>query len=534
LIHWIRNQIIVLSAYKKIKSMAFIQSIRLVFVILLVSACGDTTYQNPVIPGDFPDPSVIRVDDTYYAVGTSSEWGPHYPIYTSADLVNWDRQGYIFDEMPVWTSGSYWAPELFHYNGLFYVYYTARRKSDNISVIGVAVAEDPAEGFTDHGILVEWGNEAIDAFVFLDDDGELYMSWKAYGLVPDKPITLYANAMESDGLSLKGEAFVLIEEQNGGIEGQAIVKKNDLYYLFYAAKGCCGRNCDYQVEVARAESIKGPWERNPSNPILHEGDVWRCPGHGTPVITSDGRYFYLYHSYHANDFVYTGRQGLLDELIWREDGWPAFKHGTTPSVEAPTPYPSTQQKEITHFFENFDNDKLSGFWQYDFRYEPDKKVNNGKLHLTVTEAAASSQSGAFLGIAPKRGNYIVTTAIANAGDNQTGIAAYGDASNSLRFVVNDERLLVKKVQDGELHTVYYESIPNEKVIHLKMMVEDGYKYQFFWSLDEITWNNISVDSGSVIDGSFLPPWDRAVRAGLVVAGAVGDSGVFDYLRLDYP
>lgn len=31
-------------------------------------------FTNPVIRGDVPDPSVIRIEDTYYATGTSSEW----------------------------------------------------------------------------------------------------------------------------------------------------------------------------------------------------------------------------------------------------------------------------------------------------------------------------------------------------------------------------------------------------------------------------------------------------------------------------
>ena len=29
-------------------------------------------FTNPVIRGDVPDPSVIRIEDTYYATGTSS------------------------------------------------------------------------------------------------------------------------------------------------------------------------------------------------------------------------------------------------------------------------------------------------------------------------------------------------------------------------------------------------------------------------------------------------------------------------------
>src|SRR6478736_4693449 len=78
------------------------------------------TYRNPVIAGDFADPSVIRVEDTYYAVGTSSEWGPAYPIYSSKNLVNWEYVGPVFAELPEWTMGSFWAPELFFRNGTFF------------------------------------------------------------------------------------------------------------------------------------------------------------------------------------------------------------------------------------------------------------------------------------------------------------------------------------------------------------------------------------------------------------------------------
>jgi hypothetical protein len=37
------------------------------------------TFRNPVIAGDMADPTVIRVDNTYYATGTSSEWAPYHP-----------------------------------------------------------------------------------------------------------------------------------------------------------------------------------------------------------------------------------------------------------------------------------------------------------------------------------------------------------------------------------------------------------------------------------------------------------------------
>ena len=68
------------------------------------------TFSNPVIPGDLPDPSVIRVGETYYACGTSSEWAPFYPLFTSRDLVNWTQAGHLFEEQPEWTRSSFWAP----------------------------------------------------------------------------------------------------------------------------------------------------------------------------------------------------------------------------------------------------------------------------------------------------------------------------------------------------------------------------------------------------------------------------------------
>lgn len=82
----------------------------------------------PVIAGDFADPSIIRANNQYYAVGTSSEWAPHFPIYSSKDLLNWKQTGYVFEQAPEWTSGSFWAPEYDYHDQTYFIYYTARRK----------------------------------------------------------------------------------------------------------------------------------------------------------------------------------------------------------------------------------------------------------------------------------------------------------------------------------------------------------------------------------------------------------------------
>ncbi|MES2692594.1 MAG: family 43 glycosylhydrolase, partial [Verrucomicrobiota bacterium] len=90
------------------------------------SAGSGFQFKNPVRAGDFPDPSVIRVGDDYWATATSSEWAPHFPILHSRDLVNWEVKGYVFAQMPKWAKANFWAPEIAENKGKYYIYYTAR------------------------------------------------------------------------------------------------------------------------------------------------------------------------------------------------------------------------------------------------------------------------------------------------------------------------------------------------------------------------------------------------------------------------
>ena len=240
----------------------------------------ESYFTNPVIHGDVADPSIIRIDQTYYITGTSSEWAPYYPVFTSTDLVNWQQTGHVFDEKPEWTKSSFWAPEWYQHKGKVYVYYTARKQSDNISCIGVAVADSPTGKFKDYGPVVEFGKEAIDAFI-LEDKGKLYISWKAYGL-DNQPIELLACKLTDDGLRLDGKPFSLLrDDERQGMEGQHWFKKDGYYYIIYSVRGCCGPQSDYAVSVARSKKLEGPYEKYQGNPILHGSKEVLSIGHGT-------------------------------------------------------------------------------------------------------------------------------------------------------------------------------------------------------------------------------------------------------------
>src|SRR5215510_3736254 len=81
-------------------------------------------YQNPILGGDYPDPSVIRVGKDYYMTHSSFEYYPGLLVWHSTDLIHWERISYALHQ----NVGSVWAPDLVKYKDRFYIYFPAGRK----------------------------------------------------------------------------------------------------------------------------------------------------------------------------------------------------------------------------------------------------------------------------------------------------------------------------------------------------------------------------------------------------------------------
>ena len=471
--------------------------------------------QYPVIPGDLPDPSILRVGNRYYATGTSSEWSPQYPLYTSEDLLHWKQQGFAFPKTPAWAVSSYWAPELYYRKGTYYVYYCARRTADGIVCIGVATSKDPLKGFTDHGVLLQWGKEAIDPFM-IEDSGKLYMSFKAYGL-DSRPIELLCVPLSDDGLKVTGEAFSLLrDDERKGLEGQCMVKRNDGYYLFYSYGACCGRECSYEVGVAKATALKGPYTKYEGNPVVTESNTWKCTGHGTVTTTKDGRYVYLYHAYNKKDNVYTGRQAMLSEVTWnKETGWPNIKpvNGLKPA----------------NLYNDFSGNNIGAEWMWDAKHSQSKvKIENGRLHLSGM-VAKDNESGTVLTVRAYEGNYNMTVKVLSSGDaGLSGLTVYGDIGACAGIGMQKDSIVVWEVKDGKRKIL--QQVPVAKLpVYLKIETKDGYKMRFFWSASTDKWTEVKL-AGEYYDGSYLPQWDRSPRPGIIVKDG---EGVLDDFRLDY-
>jgi xylan 1,4-beta-xylosidase len=511
----------------------------LLYLLLIVLPSGAQpgsiieTYRNPVIPGIFPDPTIIRVGDTYYASGTSGNSVPVYPLYQSKDLINWNRIGSVFNEPPEWAAGDFWAPELFYNNGTFFVYYTARRKSDKVSCVGVATTTDPGKGFTDHGIIIDWGKEAIDAFVFKEGDGKLFITWKAYGLNRDRKVELLTSELSPDGLKLAGEPFSLTRYDkgwngHGDDEGPCLTKHGDYYYLFYSGEGCCNNKCGYKLFVQRSKTLRGDWEQYSGGAILQGGEQWKCSGHGTLVETPDRRTFFLYHAFNVNDFEYIGREGLLDELMWdNKTGWPYFKYGKTPTSQAEVPFKNSVQKRELTFYDDFSTQSNMKYWQWD--------INNAYPGILISDNTLTikniSEVISCIGINPKTGNYTAETCVVNKGENLKGLSISGSRSNMLGLATSGSKVILFQQRNG-VRTILSEkdiSSQTDKV-WLRVVSTSARLFRFYWSVDQKEWIGCKdKDNNIYIDGTSLP----GAIPSLMVGNGGENIGVFSYMKIDY-
>lgn len=508
---------------------------------LVTAARAQPTYDNPVVAGDFPDPTVIRTGQDYWAATTSGGWAPLFQILHSRDLVNWRVAGSVFRESPdwpTWARGDYWAPELSEHRGRFYVYYTARRaEADRRGTLCVAVASAgaPAGPYTDHGPLVCQEAGSIDAYATTDERGRRYLLWKEDGNDRNRPTPIWAQPLSEDGLKLEGEPKELIRNdatwERHVVEGPYVFRRGGWFYLFYSGNACCGRGCNYALGVARSQKLLGPWEKFSGNPIMTGNESWKCPGHGTVVDDGRGRHFYMYHAYHPRDFVYVGRQALVDEITWGPDGWPTINAGRGPSSGIPSPHGAADLDAEYSFADEFRAARIDAGWQWPqanvprFRVEP---ARGGWLALAPARANEGDPLGAVLGRPTTRGDYVATAALDARGMGQgvsAGLSAYGDAENALGLSVTAGRVVLWRREKKEHRELASVGAPRAARLQLRMTAREGRLYRFAVSADGRDW----TDVGGEQDGSYLPPWDRGVRVALVAGG--GAASRFDWLRL---
>lgn len=302
----------------------FLAAACLAWCALAAQAVTLTGLQNAHDPG-----TITKDGDTYFNFTTGT--GIWYS--TSTDLIHWQGgPGPVFSSYPGWIankipnfSGSFWAPDVIHMNGYYYIYYSVSTFGTSSSAIGVARSaslKNPA--WTDLGVVVEsFGGSseinAIDPALYRDHDGRVYMSYGSFfggiGVV---------EINQSTGKPAGNVTRIL---GGGGLDMEApyITRDGGYYYLFVNRGACCkGVDSTYYVEVQRASSISGPYSGT-RTALPNVDGKYKGPGH-IGVLKQDGCNFTSIHYYDLSD---SGNAKLDILRMSYSGGWPVLTRNFT-------------------------------------------------------------------------------------------------------------------------------------------------------------------------------------------------------------
>jgi xylan 1,4-beta-xylosidase len=389
-----------------------------------VEARAATTFANPVLPGDHPDPTIVRVGSTFYASATSASWAPIFPVFRSTDLVHWRQIGSVLPRAPAWSAGNYWAPELVRWSGRMLLFYSASRADGRRPCIAVATAPRPGGPWRDRGPALCRPGGVIDADPFTDVDGSRWLVFKQMG--PGRGI--YAMRFSQRRLRAVGHAHALVAPtrgwEGGVTEGPNLVHQGNGYLLFYAGGHCCRPPCSYGEGAARAPSLLGPYTKAPGNPLLVGNEAWKCPGHGTTIDLGPAGLFLLHHGYRTDDVLDRRRTSLLTRIDFAPDGWPVFGGGAGPPVSAPAPLGAAAAPAPAAFSDRFTRGALAPGWEWPFYAAPSVRTGHGLLSLGCRGAGRNPEFVARQ-VPVDRFTAAATVRLPRKGGPAVGLAAHG-------------------------------------------------------------------------------------------------------------
>ena len=279
-------------------------------------------WENPVYPADFPDPFVLRVDDSYYAYATNAR-GRNIQVIRSLDLRQWEQVGERGDalpELPDWAGemmGLTWAPSVIALEGQYVLYYVARDLVSERQCISFALGETPQGPFVDPNpaplICPQSLGGAIDPEPFVDQDGSLYLLYKNDGNCCGLSVRIYSQRLSPDGLELVGDPLPLISYDQAWeqplIENPSMVVYQGQYYLIYSANWYEGR--DYAVGYAVCEGPNGPCYKPLERPILSSAGSVAGPGGASFFRDTQDDLWIAYHAWTEPVVGYAGGKRSL-------------------------------------------------------------------------------------------------------------------------------------------------------------------------------------------------------------------------------
>lgn len=254
-------------------------------------------YINNLHDVPLPDPHVFYEDGKYYITGTSDRNNEVIDMYVTEDFITYTSYFAVYDpsNFDGWehdTKADLYAPEIYNFDGTYYMYYSAQDKdvvrrssvvaSKNILGPYEPIQNDKVNGLTAPLFNYDY-NRTLDATIFVDDDGEMYMYYvvtattqhivgvkmkSPYEADWDTRVELVKPGYLNSTSMLKPLTWECLRSTSVQItEAPYMLKSNGKYYLTYSVNGCWNKY--YAVCYAVSDSPLGNFEKP-----YEQGKTW--------------------------------------------------------------------------------------------------------------------------------------------------------------------------------------------------------------------------------------------------------------------
>lgn len=413
-------------------------------------------YQNPIIRGMHPDPSVVRVNDTYFLANSTFEYYPGVTIMTSKDLLNWKTLGGVAtvpeqaDLRKSKSNEGIFAANIRYHNGHFYVITTNFAEFKTFIIRG---SLESSGNITWEKSRTEINVPGIDPDLYFEN----YHTYVQFTGYIDNKGTKAIRQVEVDlstGKILEGPKILTYGTGERDVEGPHIFRKDGWYYLL-AAEGGTGEG--HMITIFRSKDLWGPYESNVANPIFTNRDRAKQPlqniGHGDLFTDVNGNWWLVCLGTRPaaigfKQITNLGRETLLYPVEW-QNGWPVINNGVPTEEVDLTDFPehaaslvNEQKREV--FKDNFDNNKLRPEW---LTLRDSLKENlilkNSELLVKGNQYSVSDlKTPAFVGLrqTEHEENLIVNldSKKSQLNTGSFGIVSLIDAENHIALIVKQE------------------------------------------------------------------------------------------------
>lgn len=456
------------------------------------SISSAVTVTNPFLWGDFPDPSVVRVDDKYYMSVTTMHMAPGVPLLESKDMVYWRIIGYAYSKLAnnddcnlvngknMYARGS-WASSIRYKDGTFYVF----TFSNNTNKSYIFSTKDIRNGPWKEVQLPKYH----DGSLFFDDDGRNYIVYDG-GDIKIVELNETLTGVKSGGLNktiIPKAASVAGSNMILHAEGSHIQKRNGYYYVF----NICWPSGGGRTQIChRSKSIGGPYE---GKVVLNNKGV----AQGSYVQMKDGSYMGVL--FQDNGSV--GRSPWLVPVTWQND-WPVYNNNVAPSsFDMPNVPASNANGTGFVTSDDFSDEKMKLEWQWN--HNPDNtnwslSARPGFYRITTSRVDNSIKNArntlTQMGFGPKSSGRVALDVSGMKDGDIAGLAAFQNNTGFVAVKKDGNALSIVKYK-GTTPTQEASVNINQNRVYLRVDMDFTNrtdKATFFYSLDSTNWKSIGT------------------------------------------